>query len=274
MFSLFETFIAVYETKSFTRAGNYSFISQPTVTVRIKKLEEELQTSLFSRGQHQEIIPTRAADLLYGKALQYLNDWEKIQKELKQQNQDKHSFKLGLSQSAATSIVPTLFKTFIDDLEQLNVEIVMYDSEKIFDLVKNHDLHFGIIEKPIMSDRTETFQLFQDELVLAGNLESDIFFVREKGSGVGHYTQMYLREQEYAPKNIVQINSNGVIIALLKAGIGASLISKRFVSEGIFYKSLGKRYFRNFSGVSFLDERDIFIQKLIMQIKSVSENIM
>lgn len=39
MFALLETFIAVFETKSFTRAANQCFISQPTATVRIKKLE-------------------------------------------------------------------------------------------------------------------------------------------------------------------------------------------------------------------------------------------
>ena len=43
MFALLETFIAVFETKSFTRAANQCFISQPTATVRIKKLEEELK---------------------------------------------------------------------------------------------------------------------------------------------------------------------------------------------------------------------------------------
>ena len=47
MFSLLETFLSIYETQSFTRIGNYLFISQPTVTLRIKKLEEELGSPLL-----------------------------------------------------------------------------------------------------------------------------------------------------------------------------------------------------------------------------------
>lgn len=47
MFSLLETFLSIYETQSFTRTGNYLFISQPTVTLRIKKLEEELGSPLL-----------------------------------------------------------------------------------------------------------------------------------------------------------------------------------------------------------------------------------
>lgn len=83
MFALLETFIAVFETKSFTRAANQCFISQPTATVRIKKLEEELKVHLFSRGQHQEVIPTESAHLLYPKALKTLNDWNELQFSLK-----------------------------------------------------------------------------------------------------------------------------------------------------------------------------------------------
>lgn len=83
MFSLFETFIVVYETKSFTLAGKYLFISQPTVTVRIKKLEEELKSTLFLRGKHQEIIPTEAAILFYPKAIAYLKNGRKTKLKFK-----------------------------------------------------------------------------------------------------------------------------------------------------------------------------------------------
>lgn len=70
MFTLFETFLAVYETKSFTRAADHLYVSQSTITVRIKKLELELKAKLFIRGQNQEVIPTEAANIFYGQATQ------------------------------------------------------------------------------------------------------------------------------------------------------------------------------------------------------------
>ena len=79
MFALLETFIAVFDTKSFPRAASQCFSSQPPATVRIKKLEEELKVQLFSRGQHQEVIPTESDHLLYPKALKTLNDWNELQ---------------------------------------------------------------------------------------------------------------------------------------------------------------------------------------------------
>ena len=143
MFSLFETFIVVYETKSFTLAGKYLFISQPTVTVRIKKLEEELKSTLFLRGKHQEIIPTEAAILFYPKAIAYLKKWEEDQAEVQKKSLAKHPFKIGVSHSAALSIMPRIFKVFEGELEHLDVEINMYDSEKVFELEERRPTTIG-----------------------------------------------------------------------------------------------------------------------------------
>lgn len=166
--------------------------------------------------------------------------------------------------------MPALFNIFIPDLSQLDLEISVFNSEKVFDLVKNHEIHFGIIEKPMMSAQTETFSLCKDELVIAGDSESDLFFIRENDSGVGYYTQLYLKEQNKFPKHIVKINSNDVIVAHLKAGLGTSLISKRFVNSELPYQVLGEKYQRKFLGVSFLNEEDYFIKDLIQKIKNFS----
>ncbi|MDU0397770.1 type 2 periplasmic-binding domain-containing protein [Lactococcus lactis] len=78
-------------------------------------------------------------------------------------------------------------------MEHLDVEINSHDSEKVFELVANHDLHFGIIERLLISDQTETFPLFLDELVLAGNTDSEHLLYRESGSGIGYYIKRYLK---------------------------------------------------------------------------------
>lgn len=74
-----------------------------------------------------------------------------------------------------------IFKNLIPELEQLNIELMMLDSQEVFDLIRNHEIHFGIIEKPMMDETIETFPLFKDELVLAGNPESDIFLFAKQG---------------------------------------------------------------------------------------------
>lgn len=268
MFSLLETFIAIYETRSFTKAGQYLFISQPTVTVRIKKLEEELGNSLFIRGKNREVIPTEAAKLLYSKAVKYVQDWEQLQSELNQKSLTKKTFKIGLSQSAAIGIMPKLYPKLMPYLDQIDLKISMYDSEEVFNLVEDHELHFGIIEKTLASEQVETFPLFKDELVLAGDLSSETFFTREVGSGVGHYIKKYLQEENFEPRHLVRMNNNDMIIAHVQAGLGVSLISKRFVSEGLPYQSLGSNYHRTFLGLTYAEEKDPLMLEIIRNIRA------
>ncbi|MCL2113686.1 MAG: LysR family transcriptional regulator [Streptococcaceae bacterium] len=267
MFSLFKTFVAVYETKSFTRAAQQLYFSQPTVTVRIKKLEEELGTSLFFRGKNHEVIPSEAANQLYNRVVDLLEQWSKIERDLQQNTSKRQSFKVAVSHSVAGSVMPQIFQEFMPEINHLEMEISTFNSDKVFDLVSNHELHLGIIEKPLMGAQTNTFSIYDDELVLAGNLESDLFFIREKGSGVNHYTEQFLKECESIPKSIVTMNSNELIVNHLKAGFGASIISKRFINNEIPFVRLGEKYKRVFYGVTYLDEYQPSIKNLTERIR-------
>ena len=80
MFQLLRTFISVYETHNFTRSADSLFLSQPTVSAQIKKLEEMLTVPLFIRNGKQEILPTAEADYMYPKILKILNEWGSFRK--------------------------------------------------------------------------------------------------------------------------------------------------------------------------------------------------
>lgn len=69
MFEWIKTFIAVYETKNFSAAAKQLYISQPTVSLQIKKLEQHFSIKLFYRNGKQSVIPTKEADFLYPKML-------------------------------------------------------------------------------------------------------------------------------------------------------------------------------------------------------------
>lgn len=269
MFDLFKTFITVYETKSFTHAAQNLFISQPTVTVRIKKLEKELRSTLFLRDQNHQVIPTEAATLFYPHAVIQLKEWQHFKSTMHQRSADKIPFKIAVSHSAATSIMPIIFKALEPYLGNLDLTIEMQNSEEVFQLVCNHKIQFGIIEKPIRGDQTQSFALFKDELVLAGPQNTGNFFIREEGSGVSHYTLQYLKSSSLQINHLISINSNDMIVAHIKAGLGASLISKRFVDQEIIFQELNNQYQRIFYGLAYLDEHDPLVLKIIDAIKDI-----
>lgn len=72
MFEWIKTFIAVYETKNFSTAAKQLYISQPTVSLQIKKLEQHFSIKLFYRNGKQSVIPTKEADFYIQKCSRLL----------------------------------------------------------------------------------------------------------------------------------------------------------------------------------------------------------
>ncbi|WP_162231459.1 LysR family transcriptional regulator [Secundilactobacillus paracollinoides] len=60
-----QTFMTVYETRNFSVAAKQLFISQPSVSVQINRLEQTLDMTLFVRNGRRQVQPTPAADQLY-----------------------------------------------------------------------------------------------------------------------------------------------------------------------------------------------------------------
>ena len=70
-----EIFMSVYHQKSITKAAKELHISQPSVSLAIKELEEKYQTILFDR-MNRQIYPTEKAHLLYNYSMQILSSLE------------------------------------------------------------------------------------------------------------------------------------------------------------------------------------------------------
>ncbi|WP_054702041.1 LysR family transcriptional regulator [Secundilactobacillus odoratitofui] len=79
-----KTFMAVYETRNFSLAAKQLFISQPSVSVKIHQLEEQLGVVLFERNGHRQVRPTTAATHFYKTAEQLLQTWQQGTQEVQQ----------------------------------------------------------------------------------------------------------------------------------------------------------------------------------------------
>ncbi len=267
MFTLLETFNAVYETQSFTKAAEHLFVSQPTVTMRVKKLEAEFQTPLFERRSGQDVLPTNAAKILYDQLNAMKINWEKIKAEVMHEKHKRLPFKIVTSNSTATSILPKLLQHLLPYLPKLKISIEMHNSASAFALIANHDAQLGIIERPLSDPLVNSFVLAKDQLVLAGDPSQGVFFIREIGSGVNYYTQQYLRNHAIKPDHMITVNNNDIIIAQLRAGLGQSVISDKFVTPDMAVKDLGPDFVRDFYGIMYAQEKDPLILEIVDHIK-------
>ena len=106
--SEFRYIVAVAKELHFGRAAESCFVSQPTLSVAIKKIEEELGISIFERHQH-DISVTPIGQEIVKQAALILNETNNL-KEIAKQNKDqlKGEFKLGVIYTIGPYLLPKL----------------------------------------------------------------------------------------------------------------------------------------------------------------------
>lgn len=245
MFKLLKTFQVAYETKNFSKAAKQLFISQPAVSSQIKQLEQELEVTLFIRSGRQDIQTTKQADILYIRLLNLSDDWAEILQALKKKELAQESCIIAASNTFAVHFLPKLMKSAIVAFPTLSFTLEMGNSEEVLEKIEKHQAHFGFIEKPLITETIIREEVMSDELVLAGNLSEKLWFVREKNSGVYHYTDRYFLENNIIPEKIT-VKNNEMIIKCLELGLGKSILSKQAVPKTVPYVTLGSKYCRKF----------------------------
>jgi DNA-binding transcriptional LysR family regulator len=105
-----QVFLKVYEAKSFSQAAKELFLSQPTVTIHIKELEEQLGVNLFERTT-RNVVPTKAGHILYQYGVKLWQLWSGLEKELlSQKDPESGRVEVGASTIPGQYILPHLSK--------------------------------------------------------------------------------------------------------------------------------------------------------------------
>ncbi|MGY3766483.1 LysR family transcriptional regulator [Vagococcus vulneris] len=256
MFKLLQTFQTAYETRNFSHTAEELFMSQPAVSNQIKQLELQLNCVLFKRMGKSEMRPTKAAEILYERLLDLSDDWQDTLKLMQEQETKQVTCRMSASNTFASYYLPALMPDLLAAFPTVQFELSMGNSEEVLDSIKRHEIHLGFIEKPLQTQGIERVPLLSDELVLAGNLESSRWLIREKESGVYHYTLRYLTENNINP-NYILVKNNDMIIGLLKQGIGKSIVSKKAIPPELSYRHINSDYQRLFyliKGSHLMDE--------------------
>ncbi len=240
-------FASVYRNRSFSKASEQLYISQPTISEHIKNLESELGCPLFDR-LGRKIEPTGEADIIFPRALQLIEDLEKIHElVVKNSQRVKGKILIGASTIPGNYMLPIMAAQFRALYPDVFFEIVIADSRKITDMLINHDFFMGIIGASMENKILNYTPCLDDELVFAGDprffngVENDIsllytspFLLREEGSGTRKTMENFLGAMDIniSKMNIVAVlGSTDSVKQSLKAGLGTSILSSRAIAE-------------------------------------------
>lgn len=240
-------FVFVYKHKSFTKASQELHISQPTISEHIKNLEKSLGCQLFDR-LGRSILATTEADILYPRALKILDDLDKLQDDLTSTGEQvTGNITIGASTIPGTYILPALAVGFKKEHPDISFEIQIGDTERITELVLNHELLCGIVGAYQSVPKLTYTPFLEDELILVsaagalpgrlkapGKLYSIPFLIRELGSGTRKIMEAFLEQADIDIDrlNIVAtLGSTAAVKEALKSGLGASILSRLAVEE-------------------------------------------
>ncbi|UQS87370.1 LysR family transcriptional regulator [Nicoliella spurrieriana] len=245
MFKYFLAFRAVYENRNFSQAAKQLFVSQSSISQQIKKLETLLNGQLFTRNSRSQVVPTGLAEQLYAAGVSIFEKEQALQRQLTNHHPHRIPCRIGISNTTADVVITTVLKQ-LKIPQSISLELTVTNSTVIAEQMENHQLEFGLIEKAIVTPNIERTAFQTDVLVHAGNFNSDTWLERENGSGVYHYTEEFFKQRNFAPANRILIDNNDLIVRLLAAGIGQSIISRDVLPVGIPFEPLDSNFERQF----------------------------
>jgi LysR family transcriptional regulator, hydrogen peroxide-inducible genes activator len=171
--------IAVAETRHFGKAAARCFISQPTLSGQIKKLEEELGVAIFERTQ-RSVEVTPVGETILEHARQIMEQAEIIE-QLAQAQQDPLAGPLRVG--AIPTLSPYLMPLILLPLKQQHPQMKLVLSEELTDSLlarlRNHEIDAALLATPVQEQDLEALPLFDEPFWLAYPRQHP-FYAKEK----------------------------------------------------------------------------------------------
>lgn len=250
-FKQLETFVAVAKLKSFSRAADHLYLTQPTISNHIQNLEWELGTVLINRDS-KNVTLTRAGEILFQYALDIIN------------KRDKALFSLGkfkgkiegvLEISASTIpeqyFLPSVLCQFNKQYPHVQFNIMKYGSQVVIDKILSGEIDFGIVGFKKDLKKLNYIEIMDDRIILVAPnqgkykemekidlpaLRDEVLIMREKGSGTRKVVEEALLKHNLTidSLNILAfIENTQTIKECVKRGCGLTFISQWAVVEEI-----------------------------------------
>ncbi len=251
-----EVFCKIVESGSFSKAADAVYLTQPTVSGHMKKLEEEVGVRLLDRLGHRA-VPTKAGDLLYRYAKRILAVRQEAQQALDEfKGGLRGELTIGASSIPGSYLLPPLISRFKALYPDISVVLRVSYSKEILDAVIDGTYEVGAVGAKFDDARIDYQKFAGDEVVLVVHpghpwaarssvkvkeLSTQPWFIRERGSGTRKIMEQALESHHLSPsalKVIGEMGNNEAIRQAVKAGGGIAIISKLAVQSDIKHREL------------------------------------
>ncbi|MBK6329879.1 MAG: hydrogen peroxide-inducible genes activator [Bacteroidetes bacterium] len=161
-----EYIVAVERNGSFVTAAEKCFVTQPTLSMQIQKLEEELGIKIFDRNHHP-ILPTDMGKRILEQAKKVLYERNIIDELiLSQKDELIGNLNVAIIPTVAPSILPNTLKSLVKKYPKLDITISEMNTENIIKQLKEGELDFGILSTPLYEKSLKETVLYYEPYVI------------------------------------------------------------------------------------------------------------
>ena len=161
-----EYILAVEGSGSFVSAAEKCFVTQPTLSMQIQKLEEELGVKIFDRSHHP-IIATEMGKKILDQAKKVHYERNVIDEIIfSQKNELYGNLNVGVIPTVAPSILPDTLKSLVKKYPKLDITVTEMTTASIIKSLKEGEIGFGILSTPLFVKTLKETVLYYEPYVV------------------------------------------------------------------------------------------------------------
>lgn len=235
-----EAFVQVAQHRSFSKAADALFLTQPSVTARIQSLERDLGEALFERnGRGVRMTEMGGTFLPFARrALKALQDGRDALEGMR--NLDIGTLKLGSALTVSTYVLPKILKKYCSAFPGVEVSVHTGRSEQVLQMVLLDEVHCAL-ERTVHHPEIVTVPLYEDDLVLVAAPEHrfaqkrsatveevgrEPLILFDKGSSYNALIQGVFRQHGIVPKTLMEMDTMEATKKMVEEGMGIALLPK------------------------------------------------
>lgn len=170
-----EYIVALDTHRHFVKAADSCFVTQPTLTMQVKKLEREIGIQLFERIK-KPMTPTPAGLNFIAKARQILRDIEELKAFVSDEIESMEGeFKLAVIPTLAPYVLPLFLPHFLANYPKTKLVIQEMQTEVMLDAIAKDTIDLGLLVTPVDLRGIREIPVFNESFLLYLNEKSDQF---------------------------------------------------------------------------------------------------
>ena len=241
-------FYEIARTRSFTRAADKLFLSQPAISLQVKALEDELGEPLFDR-KRREIRLTEAGEVLFKYVQQVFDGLENARNEIAAlHNEVRGRLVVGTSDTNCTYILPDVLEEFRRCYPGVDLDIRNRISSEIANLVAADGVDIGLVTLPVRHRDVQEHTLLQRQDVLIcrpdhclgwrkrirlADITSFPLLVLERGSTSRQLLDAALVKEKVSPPIAMELGGIEVLKRFVEIGLGLAIVPEVAVAQEV-----------------------------------------